>query len=425
MTNLGNSTHDSSDSAEVTRSFAFLRSSGLAKLMGIAPSHAPTVLLHTVAWLLFGVFLASLQQVGFIVGKIGGSPALVVLVMSGPYAASAFAILYVPWLERYRARSLVAIPRVFAAASLLLAVACTGPVSLALVALFSLTLQNAGNVFYGRLLGQLYPLESRGRMLSLPMFVFAAAMAGMSAVAGKTLATSEAAYRWFLPAGAVIGVVAGALVLKFPVRKELEPPERSRLWDCVREVTRNRGFLLWTIVYSATSVGFWLYYAATPVYFKNILGLGYWENGVALAALNGTYCAGFLVWGRLLDRMRSLLTMAASWTLTGVGVLIMVHGMDFGSVIVGQCLAGLGLAGNDIAWVPVVLEFAPEDRVDRYMGFYMTIFGLRVLIGGAICGTLMHVAEMGSWYSLLLGSIVMLVGSTGMFLLRRQAAPRP
>jgi hypothetical protein len=69
-----------------------------------------------------------------------------------------------------------------------------------------------------------------------------------------------------------------------------------------------------------------------------------------------------------------------------------------------------------------VLEFAPADRVDRYMGLYMTVFGVRVLLGGLISGTLMELGPMGSRSTLLIASVTVLVGVAGMFALRRRAA---
>ena len=402
----------------------FRGAGGVFRILDIPHTRGRTVLLHTAAWLLFGVFVgAVVQQLGFVVGKTGGSPVLVALVTTGPYAASALALLYVPWFERHHARSLVAVPRILGAGVLVFSVFCGSAVSLGAVAFVAVAIYMVGNVFYGRLLGELYPVQSRGRLLSLPMFVQAAAMAGISVAAGKALGSSEGAYRWFLPIGSVIGVLAGIVVLRFPASETSPAPVRTRLRESVREVARDRPFLLWMLVYSATSIGYWLSYAARPVYFDKMLGFGYWENGIAIAVFNGAYCAGFLVCGRLLDRIRSLLTMVASWALMGAGILVMVYGGGFTWVLVGQALSGLGLAGNDMAWFPVVLEFAPKGSVDRYMGFYMTVFGVRVLVGGAVSGTLMQLGPRGSQHALLLASATMLAGSAGIFLLRRRLRP--
>ena len=112
-----------------------------------------------------------------------------------------------------------------------------------------------------------------------------------------------------------------------------------------------------------------------------------------------------------------------SWALLGAGTLLVAQPLGLWSVVVGQLLSGIGMAGNNMAWFPVVLEFAPEDRVDRYMGFYMTMFGLRVLVGGLISGALMRMESVGSRHTLALGSVVMLLGATCILALRRRLVP--
>ena len=394
------------------------------RVLDIAPSHRRTVMLHTAAWLLLGLFGGSVvQQLGFIVRKTGGSPALAAIVVTGPYVASALAVLYVPWLERYPARPLVSVPRIISGALFLLTAACVGPISLAVVAVAALTVHYAGDAFYGRLLGELYPPESRGRSLSLPMLVQAAAVAGMSALAGKALGSSEAAYRWFLPAGAMLGTIGGALVLRLPAGAEAQAPERAGLKAALREVAANRPFLMWTAIYFVTTLGFWVSQAAKPVYFRDMLGFDYWENGVAVGGYSAALCVGCRMWGKLLDRFRSLRTMTVSWLLFGCGVLITAGASSFEWAVVGQCVSGFGMAGNSLAWYPVVLEFAPAGKVDRYMALYMTAFGVRVLMGGCVSGVLMQMGATGSRTALLVASVIMFMGVGGMVALRRRAAP--
>ena len=225
-------------------------------------------MLHSGAWLLYGLFLGSVRaQLGFILRTLGAAPALVPLAVNGPFAASLLAVLYVPWFAPYRARSLVAIPRIAGAALLLPAALCTGPFGLAVIALIALTVHHTADVFYGRLLSQLYPAETRGRLLSLPLLVQAAAAACMALAAGWILRDSPSAYRWLVPAGSVLGGMAGVVILRFPVREEAPPRERVALGTWLRDVSANRPFLIWTIVYFVTTVGFWLADCAKPVFF--------------------------------------------------------------------------------------------------------------------------------------------------------------
>ncbi len=397
---------------------------GLLKLLDIDSSYRATVWPHTLAWLFLGVLGGgALQQIGFIVKKIGGSPALVTLVMIGPYVASLLAIVYVPWLERREVRALVAIPRLLGAGLLGVTYIVSGPIGLGVVFLIAMIVSKVGDTFYGRLLGQMYPLHGTGRMLSLPMFVNAAAAASVAVIAGWILKRNAGAYEWLLPACGAAGVMAALIVWRIPVHRVTGKPPRVSLGASLRQVAGDKAFLRWVLIYSFTSIGFWFSYSALPVFFEGGLGFGYLENGIAVAAFNASYCLGFLVGGRFLDRFRSLLTIMLGWSLVGVGTLMIALGRGFGWVIAGQALAGLGLTGNDIAWYPVVLEFAPSRRIDRYMGFYMTVFGIRALAGGLISGALMELSPVGSWIALIAGSMSMLGGAGMMLAFRRRSSP--
>ena len=374
---------------------------------------------HTVAWLFLGLFLAgAFQQIGFIVKKNGGSPAFVALVMTGPFSISMLSLLYVPLFERIRARILVSLPRMLSGGILLFTFVCRDYVSLSVLAFISLSLFSLSNTFYGRLLAELYPSDIRGRMLSLPLFARAVAMIGMSILAGWALNLGQGSYRIFLPVIGLIGVFAAILVLRLPVGQEWTPPVRAGLRQVFREMSEDRAFLVWTLVYSVSTFGYWLVYSAKPVYFEAVLAFDYWQNGLALAFFNGAFCLGFLLSGRLLDRVKSRLIMVMSWILAGLGSAVMLMARKLTVVLLGQVLFGLGMSGNDIAWFTVVLEYAPSKSVDRYMGFYMTVFGARVLSSGLISGALMEVTAGGSFLVILCGSGLMLAGAAGMFLMR-------
>jgi MFS family permease len=387
--------------------------------LGVPEEHRTTALRHTFAWALMGVFVGgAVQQLGFIVRKTGGSPFLVALVTAGPHASALFTVFYATLLERHPARAIVATCRTIFAALFLLAVAVPAPAGLAIMGLAAVVAAKVGDTFYGRLLAGMYPPSLRGRLQSLPLFAQALALAGASTLAGGLLTSHETAFRWLLPVLAPVGMAAALLILRFPTPAVGEQPAREGRVSFVRvlrEVARDRPFLRWTLIYTVPNLGFWLVYASLPVYFASVLRFDYWQNGVTLAAFNAAYCLGFLVWGRVLDRARSVSTMVGSWSLVGVGTLVTAVLPSWPAAIVGQAISGFALAGNDIAWYPAVLEFAPEHRVDRYMSLYMTAVGVRALLGGAVGGALMEASDGGSRTALLIAALLMAAGSAGMF----------
>ena len=132
-----------------------------------------------------------------------------------------------------------------------------------------------------------------------------------------------------------------------------------------------------------------------------------------------SFCAAFFMWGRALDKYGAPTIMSASWMLCGIGLACMFLGQSYPSALLGQTLLGLGLAGNDISWYVVVLEFSPEDSIDRYMGLYMMFFGARALVAGVVVGTLMESNAQGSWIALGAASLAIIVGSLLMLTFRR------
>ena len=155
--------------------------------------------------------------------------------------------------------------------------------------------------------------SSQNQVWPLLALSVAGALSGYGS--GWLLDAGPSNYRWVVPAFALAGVLSAMLVLRLPVREGMEPPDRAGLWTCLLVGVHDRRFLLWTSVYSLTSIGFWVSYAATPVYFADLLQLSYRENGLTIAAHHVAFCAGFLVWGRALDRHGARAVMSASWFL--------------------------------------------------------------------------------------------------------------
>ena len=384
-----------------------------------------TVVRHTVAWALLGVYHAGIgQQVGFLIGKLGGTPALVALAVTAPAAVPLASFLFVPWGERVRARSLVAGAGLAASTLFLLAALPMGPAGLAVLAFCATAVSLAGSTFYGRLLSRLYPAESRGRLSSVPLFARSAVGAGVSVLAGWLLGTGPVAHRWVLPAAALFGIASALLVFRLPADRAPEPRTGPPAARGIREAVADRRFLLWTLLYSFINIGYWLAHSAKPVYFATVLGFSYFQNGLAVGVVSVTYCLGLLFWGRLVDRFGPIRSLAVTWILVGAGIALVGLAGRFAWVLAGEVLFGIGMAGNELARLLAVLHFAPGEQVDSYMGLFMTLYGVRALSGGLIGVALMEMSPTGSRIGLLAASLIIIVGSAATLALRGRR-PRP
>jgi len=390
------------------------------------PQYRPTLVRHTVSWLCWGVFAGGVtQQIGFVVRKIGGAPSLVSLTTTGPLFILIFAVLYVPWMERFPSRPMVAATRMAAAGAFLAAAFLATPWQLAAAAILGLSVFRIGDTFYGRFLGLLYPPSALGRMQSFPMFACAAATTIVSVLAGWVLRGGEGAYRWVLPAAGAVGALGASLLFAVPMRRREDPRPPGRVRDAVRDVAADPGFVAWTLVYSVAGIGYWIAMCSLPVYFASVIGMDYLSNGVAQACFMTAYGLSFFPWGRLLDRIRSLPVMTAGWMLVVAGIVTSAAWGSFGWVLAGQVLFGIGLSGNDIAWFPIILEQARGDKVDRYMGFTMSFCGLRAVIGGLGSGLIMELLPgASSRVSLFAAALFICGGIGGMLAIRGRRKAR-
>ena len=399
-------------------------------IIGDSPYRA-RVTRHAVAWSFLGVFWgAGWQQVAFVVEMMGGSPSMVAAVSTGPSAFAVLMVIYARMYEGRSARRVLGTHRVIGCVLFGLCALSGKPLGIAVAAILGLIVFKAGDTFYGRLVAEMYPTEVRGRMLSAPMFMHASVAAVVSLGAGWALRTWPRAHHWVLAVAAVAGVASALIITRVDIGPEAKGEEglsrAAPFGEVLREIARDRGFVLWLVVYSVTTAGYWLIPASLPVYLHDVLGLGYLENGVAAACFSAMYCLGFLVWGRVLDRVRSVRTMIICWAAVAVGTLVTVLGPSYGLLLAGRLICGFALAGNDMAWYPVVLEFAPRHAVDRYMGVYMTVFGLRAIFGGLLSGAMMEMSTTGSRAALLTAAIIMAVGVVGIAALRaRLHRPEP
>ena len=99
-------------------------------------------------------------------------------------------------------------------------------------------------------------------------------------------------------------------------------------------------------------------------------------------------------------------------------------GQSFESAILGQTLIGLGQAGIDISRLLVVLDFASAGGVDRYMGLFMTLYGVRVLLGGILGAGIMQLSPTGSRTALAVACLVVLSGAVSMAISNRRPLHR-
>jgi len=393
-------------------------------LLGLPAEHRTKVTYHTAAWLLFGVFQGGLIAFLPIIAKrLGGSNTLVAILISAPFVASIIAPAYVNRLSQLRAVTLMAYPRILSAIVFVLIAACVSPYVFVIVASTGWFVFYASQPFYGEVLKQIYPSEARGRLLVFPMIGLTAGRVLANLVIGRLLDLSAPAYRTVLPATAVFGILSAVILLRIPVPPAERVPAGRGLIDCFKVGLGNKKFLIWSTVYAVVAIGFWIFFAALPDFYVHTLGLENDQVGATRAAMNILMIIGYPFWGRFLDRHGVIPTMLVGWTIAAAGILITALGGGYYSAVIGQGLHGFGIAGNEICWFPVVLQYAPPDRVKSYAGFYLTVYGIRGMIGVYLVPLLTEGVGLTSQTSIVIAVAVIMLGLGLMFGLRRRMTP--
>jgi len=107
---------------------------------------------------------------------------------------------------------------------------------------------------------------------------------------------------------------------------------------------------------------------------------------------------------------------------TLVGIPKIFASLLFLTVMANTGPIGSGQSGIDISRLLVVLDFAPAGGVDRYMGLFMTLYGVRVLLGGILGAGIMQMSSKGSRTALAVACFVVLSGAVSMMLTSRRAS---
>jgi MFS family permease len=115
-------------------------------------------------------------------------------------------------------------------------------------------------------------------------------------------------------------------------------------------------------------------------------------------------------------------SLVVSWIGVACGLAVIAVSPGYPWLLFGEVLVGVGMAGNELARLLAVLEFAPGERVDRYMGLFMTLFGVRALLGSVMGAFLMELSPDGSRTGLLISVAMMVSGSFVMLAFFRRFA---
>ena len=264
------------------------------------------------------------------------------------------------------------------------------------------------------LVQQVYPESERGRALGSVRMVGAVVAIGLALVAGQILGWLS--WRWVFPAAAVVGMAASLRARRLPVPETAHDTvgDRPRLVDAWRAIRDDHGYrrlLLSAFVFGS---GVWLMQPATPMLLADVVGattaqVGFLAGVGAVAAIGGNF-----VWGRLVDRRRSVRALRVVYLVGMLAPATYSVCADVPSLIVGAAVAeSLMATGLDLVWMLAVIEFAGPGRTAQYAAIASTLAGIRGVVAPLFGAMLIETLGLQALYvvsAALMGGGAILIG---------------
>jgi MFS family permease len=236
----------------------------------------------------------------------------------------------------------------------------------------------------GTALGQIYPVEWRGKLLALPNTIDMLMRMFILAGAGWILRHDLEARRVLFPLAGLC-VIAGALVFrKIPGSRGLRrteggpdpDPFARRIGRSLRSIRRNRLLVGFLSGYFLATCGGVLFTNTLPLY-ADYIGLDTAQWGYAAATFLLATLISFWAWGIFMDRFGAPLTMLVCWTFMGLlmGAVALVS--SWPSFFIVVAVRGIFMSGNLIAFFPIVMHFTDPSETPRGMALHSSLWGIR------------------------------------------------
>jgi MFS family permease len=264
------------------------------------------------------------------------------------------------------------------------------------------------------LVALVYPSAERGRALGSVRIAGAVVGMALAGVAGHILGWLS--WRWVFPVAGLVGMAASLRQRRLPVpdaqpERDNDRPRLVDAWRAIRDDAGYRRLLVSAFVFGS---GVWLMQPATPIMLADVVRATTMQVGLLAGAGALAAIAGNVLWGRLVDKRRSVRTLRAVYL---VGMLAPITYAFCGSVpslVVGAAVAESLLAtGLDLVWMLAVIEFAGPGRTAQYSAIASTLAGIRGVVAPLVGAMLIETLGLQAVYlvsAALMGGGAILVG---------------
>ena len=281
-------------------------------------------------------------------------------------------------------------------------------------ALLILSVQFIGTISspaYASLMKDMYPDESRGKLMGYVRATMQLAMFASTLIAGRLL-DHHLTYREVFPIAGIFGAGAAYCfshvrpLRSAPALPALAPPfSVAEALAPLRYNVGFRWFALSVMFYGLGNLMAQPLYALFQVERLHVSNteIANLANTSSLAAVGGAF-----FWGRMLDRVGAARTVLVSISLIGGISVVYLFANSLAPLFIGAALSGFGLAGVELSYMGSILRYAEPGKAAQYQSLHSLLLGIRGIAAPLIALPLMralgwHVAFAATFTLMMVG----------------------
>ncbi|MBM3449914.1 MAG: MFS transporter [Armatimonadetes bacterium] len=359
----------------------------------LRPSARRAFVIDFRAGILFGVFAgAVIPFLAVTARRIGASPLEVAIVTSAPAIGMILTAYWATFVMGRNPIPYVVWPAVVGRSMFLLApFVHTPPLFVAMVMTHHLVTSMLMPP-YTETVRLMYPSDRRQTLVGFIRVGVSLVGIVTAAIAGRLL--ESYGHGIVFAVGAAFGVASAVVFggIRAPA-PESPAPRRPPLNDAWRASWADPTFRRLLLVVFVYGFGAWMTNPAVPLLLVDEFNATDAQVGLLAAAHAAAQMAGFLLWGRFIDRHSGLRVFRLMWMIGWLGPAVYYFAPSTWFALFPFALDGFMNAAFELAWMATVIQLAPADRAAQYSGAYHSLVGVRGVIAPLVAGVAIQLTD--------------------------------
>jgi MFS family permease len=347
--------------------------------------------------------------------ELGGTPLPLSVLASAGAAFGLFSLVWVRLIHGRRPLTFAVWPGFLARSLFLLVPFVRSAWSFVAILVATNLLASVAEPANASVVQHVYPHGHRGRALATVRLAAGLLAVLLALFAGYLLELYS--YRVVFPLAALAGMAASLRYWQMPVPPEANEPARERpglhaALAVVRDDARFRRLLVAHFVFG---VGVWLQVPANPVMLHDVLHVSTSQVGVFVAIAATAGMLGNGAWGRIVDRVSSVVALRAVYTIGAVTPIVLSFADTPWLLVLTATTDALMATGLDTVWMLTLIESAGGRRTAQYVGISATLAGIRGVIAPLVSGLVIEYVGVHAVYlmaAVCMASAVIMISTT-------------